>query len=122
MDGVKLFSFDALRVASEDGTEYCWIPMKTHYHFKGMTSSPAMEERAKKIEDKLRQFYPQELEITWHFEAEKHFNEARVHVVGPHIDFNAHTRDEDMYHAIDQTMERLIRQVKEDREKVSSHH
>lgn len=95
--------------------------MKIQITFKHMSSTEALKNYIHEKSAKLSRYVSPEAECHWvlFVDALQHHADARVH--GPHIDVFAQSQTEDMYSAIEETLERLEKQLRKHKEILKDH-
>lgn len=77
------------------------------------------------IEDKcsrLKKYFEGQISVTWTLSAEHGKKIAHCHLVGHHMDYFGEAEHEGLYEAIDDVIDKIERQVKKHKEKVTRHH
>lgn len=95
--------------------------MNIHMTFKQMDATEALKSHAADRTERLKKFVGSQTEFLWVFfiEAENHVADLRVQ--GPHIDFFAQAKSNDMYQSIDDVTDKIERQLRKNKEIVKDH-
>ena len=96
--------------------------MKIHMTFKHMDATESLKRHVNEKSERFKKFITESVECTWicFLEADVHVAEVRVH--GPHIDFFAQAKTSDLYQSIDDTVEKMEKQLRKHKEIVKDHH
>ncbi len=89
--------------------------------FKGMDSSDAVREYAEKRANKLAKHLHVMTHVDFVFETEKNDHIAQAHVVSGDFEAKAEARNSSMYAAIDDLTDKLVRQTRRHKERMTDH-
>lgn len=95
--------------------------MQVHVTFKQMDATEALKNHANEKTAKLEKFVGGPFTADWVLvvEAKEHIAEVRVH--GPHIDFFAEAKTDDMYRSIEDAVDKVERQLRRHKETLKDH-
>ena len=89
--------------------------------FRGMDSSDSVREYAEKRASKLAKHLHKMTQVDFVFETEKLEHVAHAHVISGEFEAKAEARAESMYAAIDDLTDKLVRQTRKHKEKITDH-
>ena len=84
--------------------------------------TPPMRDYATKRVERLQKHFERIISIDLTFNVEKLDQIVKAHIHTPGANFNANSKAEDIYSAIDLLVDKLDRQIKKHREKETGHH
>jgi putative sigma-54 modulation protein len=95
--------------------------MIINFSFKQMTPSDSVRDYANDKSDKLTKYFEGKIHVTWTFSDEKAGQIAHCHLLGNHMDYFGETSAESFFAAVDQTIEKIEKQIRKHKEKLTSH-
>jgi putative sigma-54 modulation protein len=95
--------------------------MTLNVSFKHMDSSNALRTYASEKSERLAKYFRGKITVSWNFTIEKQYRVAHCHLVGNNMDYFAEAATEDFYASIDETIEKIERQLKKHKEIVKDH-
>ena len=95
--------------------------MQLHMAFKKMEATEALKTHTTERSERLRKFIGNETEVNWVFYVQADEHVADLKVKGPHVDVFAQSKTPDMYHSIDQAVERVEKQLRKNKEILKDH-
>lgn len=97
--------------------------MQIQMSFKSMDPSDAVKEYAEEKTARLKKFFDGKIHVTWTFSQEKVDSVAHCHVLGNRMDYYGEARGEhhNLYAAIDESIDRIEKQIKKHKEIVTNH-
>ena len=95
--------------------------MKFNISFRNMDSSPAITAYAEEKSSRLKIYFQGNTHFTWNFSQVRGEWIAHCHLVGNHIDFFGEAQTTDIHVSIDQTLDKLEKQLRKHKEIVTNH-
>lgn len=95
--------------------------MTLNVSFKHMDSSNSLKAYAQEKSDRLSKYFKGKITVSWNFTIEKQFRVSHCHLVGNNMDYFAETSTEDFYSSIDETVEKIEKQLRRHKEIVKDH-
>ena len=95
--------------------------MTLNVSFKHMDSSDALRAYAQEKSERLSKYFRGRITVSWNFTIEKQLRVAHCHLLGKSVDYFAHSSTEDFYASIDDTVEKIERQLRKHKEIVKDH-
>lgn len=92
--------------------------MKITITFKNMQHTPALDERIREKALKLEKFWEGRTEMKWTCWVAGGEHQAEVNVLGPKVEYHAKAKSDDLYKTLDLVMEKIQRQVENDKHKI----
>ncbi len=96
--------------------------MKIHMTFKHMDATEPLKRHVNEKSERFKKFITESVDCTWicFLEADVHVAEVRVH--GPHIDYFAQAKTDDLYQSIEDAVEKMEKQLRKHKEILKDHH
>lgn len=95
--------------------------MQVHYTFKHMDATDAIKSHAVECLGKLDKFVGASFNANWVFIVEAGVHRAELHVKGPHVDCFVEGRSENLYHSMDEAVNKMEKQLKKQKEILKDH-
>ncbi len=95
--------------------------MQVTVTFRHVDSSEPLKNYAIEKTDRLSRFLSEPVEVHWVLEVQKITHSAAATVVAGGVKIKAHEETEDLYSAIDASVDKLEKQLKKHKEKMKSH-
>ena len=95
--------------------------MNLKISYKHLESTGGIDEVTRKKSEKLKKYFKGKLNLNWNFTVEKQSHIAHCHLTGDHIEFFAEATTTSLYSAIDEVVHHLERQVRKNKEQITSH-
>lgn len=95
--------------------------MKIHMTFKHMDATEALKNQVNEKSERLKRFVGTDTEANWVCYLDGDMHVADLKVKGPHIDYFAQSKTEDMYRSIDEASEKVEKQLKKNKEILKDH-
>lgn len=95
--------------------------MQINIAFRHMDATDALKTHVQEKSEKLRKYLGGEAQLTWTFSVDAGVHVADVHAKGPHIDFFAESKTEDMYQSIEEATDKLEKQLRKNKEILKDH-
>ena len=96
--------------------------MKFNISFRNMDSSPAISAYAAEKSSQLKNYFQGKTHFIWNFSKVREDWIAHCHLVGNGIDFFGEAQTTDIHVSIDQTLDKLEKQLRKHKEIVTNHH
>ena len=90
--------------------------------FKHIKSSDHLRDYAEEKSERLKKYFDGKIHVTWTLSTEKERHIAHCHLVGNHMDYFSETTDDVFTAAIDLTIDKIEKQVRKHKEKITHHH
>ena len=95
--------------------------MENHYTFRHMDATEAIKEHAQNASVKLEKFVKPTVNANWIFLVEAGEHKAELRVKGPHVDYFVEARTPNLYHSIDEAVNKMEKQLKKHKEILKNH-
>ena len=95
--------------------------MQIDYVFKGVSSGNEIKSFINDKTEKLAKYFDGKIHAKWVLDQERDEKVVHLHVVGNHIDYFGEDRHENLLTAIEQTLDRVERQLKKHKEILKDH-
>lgn len=96
--------------------------MKLEISYRHHDSSDRSKEYIQEKCLRLKKYFDGQIHVTWNISAEHGAKIAHCHLVGNHMDYFGEAEEEGLYEAIDSAIDKVERQIRKHKEKVTSHH
>lgn len=96
--------------------------MNCHINFHQLDATDAIKNVVNKKSKKLEKFFSRDVDVEWFLEANKEGHHARALLSGDGLHINADSKTNDLYKAIDETLQKMETQVKKHKEKQNDRH
>ena len=95
--------------------------MNLNISFKQMDSSDSLKNFIREKCETLEKYFQGKITIHWNLTQEKQNCVAHCHVVGNHMDFFGESTTEDFKASIDETLDKIEKQIRKHKEIVKDH-
>ena len=89
--------------------------------FKQMNTSDTLSDYMSQKSERLKKYFNGRIHVSWNVSHEKHSKVAHCHLVGNQMDYFGDAECEDFHEAIDSVIDKIERQIKKHKEKVTDH-
>ncbi len=96
--------------------------MQVSVTFKNLESSDQLKSFLQEKLDKFDKFFDNHAEANVILSVEKFRNIAEISLSGDKLKVNGKEETEDMYSAIDRTLDKIEKQIKKNKQKIKDHH
>jgi putative sigma-54 modulation protein len=96
--------------------------MELKVHYTNLESSPTVDAVILEKADRLKKFFEGKFTVNWTCSIEKERHLSSVSITGKNVDFNAYAESDTMYKTIDLVMEKLEKQLRRKKDRVTNKH
>jgi putative sigma-54 modulation protein len=95
--------------------------MEINVSFKQMSASDVSRDYAQEKSERLKKYFQGKIIVKWSFAVDKLQKIAHCHLLGNNMDYFAESSTEDLRASIDETIDKIEKQVKKHKEIVKDH-
>jgi len=95
--------------------------MELNMSFKHMEPTEAIKAYAKDKSERLSKYFRGRISVNWNFSIEKQAQIAHCHMLGNHMDYFGEASTANLYASIDETVDKIEKQLRKHKEIVKDH-